>query len=243
MYMYSPVPSGPHPLLCCTGGSFYMISFAGLEAQTRPRRRVSGVLLACPRRAREIGTKDGESCGLKKLWDCCQAKITPVSYLKSIICTHVASSPIPAHHKFPLVNNNNYKKITNRQLHLRRYSVSFTRNIRNINHFATPLAWSGSFVYSVIVSASPPPPPSPTPPSRMIFSRAAIPPTDGYIAGSGNVSNHSGPSLTKLVTAWVFLVWYVFVWIVCLIGYVQMFVSPIVVFHLVSSRNCMYICL
>lgn len=58
----------------------------------------------------------------------------------------------------------------------------------------------------------------------MISERAAIPPDDG--ASGGDVSKGFDPSAMKLVAAWVFLVWYTIVWIVCLIGYVQMFVLP-----------------
>lgn len=45
-------------------------------------------------------------------------------------------------------------------------------------------------------------------------------------ASSGDLSNRFDPSAMKLVAAWVFLAWYTVVWIVCLIGYVQMFVLP-----------------
>lgn len=57
----------------------------------------------------------------------------------------------------------------------------------------------------------------------MISKRAAIV-LLGDRAGGGDVSNGVDPSAVKLVFAWVFLVWYIFTWIVCLVGYVQMFV-------------------
>lgn len=56
----------------------------------------------------------------------------------------------------------------------------------------------------------------------MISERAAIPLDDR--ADGGDVSNGFDILTVKLVVAWAFLVWYIFVWIVCSIGYMQMFV-------------------
>lgn len=66
----------------------------------------------------------------------------------------------------------------------------------------------------------------------MISERAAIPLDDG----GDDVSNGFDPSAVKLVFAWAFLVWYIFVWIVCSIGYAQMFVFTINC-PLVASRG------
>lgn len=67
----------------------------------------------------------------------------------------------------------------------------------------------------------------------MISERAAIPLDD---RADGDVSDGFDPSSVKLVVAWAFLVWYIFVWIVCSIGYVQMFVFTINC-PLVASRD------
>lgn len=61
----------------------------------------------------------------------------------------------------------------------------------------------------------------------MISPRAVIPPVGGRLNDDGVPGTVGELSLAKSTAAWVALVWFIFVWIVGSLGYIQMFVSLI----------------